>query len=225
METNPITPVPVSAAERSRTTLADNFDNFLTLLTTQLRNQDPFDPVDSNEFVAQLVSFTGVEQAVKSNANLEALINLFKLSQSASAIDYLGTTVEAKGDTTMLADGTALYLYRLPETAATTSILITDGQGDAVFTGQGETAAGDHVFVWNGRDIEGVAQPDGVYKINLSARAANDAIVPVTTTISGRVTGIETFDGQLALVVNGVTVPFENVVSVIAGDAAPPISP
>ena len=89
MEINPVIPAPVSAAERSRTTLAADFDNFLTLLTTQLQHQDPLDPLDSNEFVAQLVSFTGVEQAVKSNANLEALINLFKLSQSASAIEYL----------------------------------------------------------------------------------------------------------------------------------------
>ena len=224
MEISPLIPAPASAAERARTTLAVDFDNFLTLLTTQLQHQDPLDPLDSNDFVAQLVSFTGVEQAVRSNANLEALIDLFKLSQSASAIGYLGTTIEAKGDTTMLADGKAVYLYRLPETAASTGIMITNDQGDVVFTGNGGTSAGEHVFAWDGRNNDGVAQPEGVYKISLSARDADGNIVPVTTMISGQVTGIETLESKLVLVVNGITVPFENVVSVIAGVAQQPPS-
>lgn len=224
MEINPVIPVPVSDAERSRTTLAADFDNFLTLLTTQLQHQDPLDPLDSNDFVAQLVSFTGVEQAVKSNANLEALIDLFKLSHAASAIDYLGTTIEARGDTTVLADGSAVYLYGLPETAASTGIIITNDQGEVAFTGNGGTSAGDHVFAWDGRDNDGVAQPEGVYKISLSARDVDGNIIPVTTMISGQVTGIETLEGKLVLVVNGIPVPFENVVSIIAGAAQQPPS-
>ena len=218
MDVNPILPAATSVVDRGRATLATNFENFLTLLTTQLKNQDPLDPMDSNEFVAQLVSFTGVEQAIHANANLELLISLFKVAQTASAVDYLGTTVEAKGDTTALAGGQAIFHYRLPESVVSTSILITDDQGEIVFAGNGETVAGDHVFVWNGRDANGVVQPDGSYKISLSARNANDAIVSVATTVSGRVTGIQSLDDGLALVINGINVPFENIVSVVESD-------
>ncbi len=221
MEVNPIAPAATSGADRALASLADNFDNFLILLTTQLQNQDPLDPLDSNEFVAQLVSFTGVEQAVNTNTNLEALIGLFKLNQTTAAVSYLGTIVEATGDTTTLAGGQATFRYHLPETVASTGILITNDQGQVVYAGIGETAAGDHAFVWDGRDLNGIAQTEGVYKINLSARDMEDKIVPVATTISGRVTGIETLDGGLVLVVNGIGVPFENIVSVVEGDAPP----
>ncbi len=218
MEVNPNLPAATSIVERGRTTLATNFDNFLTLLTTQLKNQDPLDPLDSNEFVAQLVSFTGVEQAINMNSNLELLISLFKVSQTASAVDYLGTTVEAKGDTTALAGGEAIYNYRLPESVTSTGVLITNDQGDIVFSGTGEIFAGDHVFVWDGRDKNGDVQPDGFYKISLSALDADDGIISVATTVSGRVTGIQSLDDGLVLVVNGVNVPFENIVSVVESD-------
>ena len=219
MDIIPIVSAATSAAERSRATLAINFDNFLTLLTTQLSQQDPLDPLDSNEFVAQLVSFTGVEQAINTNANIEKLIDLIKVVQSASAVGYLGTTIEAKGDTAMLADGEATYVYSLPETVATTSIVITNDQGEVVYVGEGETAAGEHSFVWNGRNNAGLPQPDGTYRISLSARDAEDNVVPVTTKISGRVTGVESAEGGLVLVVNGATVPFDHVISVTEGGA------
>ena len=67
-----------------------------------------------------------------------------------------------------------------------------------------------------------MAQPEGVYKISLSARDVDGNIIPVTTMISGQVTGIETLEGKLVLVVNGIPVPFENVVSIIAGAAQQP---
>ena len=102
--------------------------------------------------------------------------------------------------------------------------MITNDQGEAVFTGDGGTSAGDHVFVRDGRNNDGVAQPEGVYKISLSARDADGNIIPVTTMISGQVTGIETLEGKLVLVVNGIPVPFENVVSIIAGAAQQPPS-
>lgn len=226
MDVTPVNAGATSAAERSRTTLAADFNNFLTLLTTQLQYQDPLDPIDSNELVGQLVSFTGVEQAVNTNANLERMIDLLKFNQVAAAVNYLGTTVEARGDTTMLVNGRAIYVYNLPETVVATSVLITDTQGRVVFTGAGETSAGDHVFVWDGRDNDGAPLPEGLYKISLSARDAEGAIVPVTTRIGGRVNGVETVDGDIVLLVNGVAVPFGNVLSVIESDfLQPPPSP
>ncbi len=215
MEINPFQVAQTSAAERSRTNLAVDFDNFLTLLTTQLSHQDPLDPVDSNEFVQQLVSFTGVEQAVNTNSNLEKLIALFTVGQSASAVSYLGTTIEASGDTTVLADGTAKFRYSLPEATASTSILITDDQGRLVLTADGSTGAGNHGFVWNGRDTNGVQQPDGTYTISVTGRNANGVLVAATTRIGGQVTRVDTVDGNIVLSIGNISVPLENVTSIV----------
>ncbi len=97
---------------------------------------------------------------------------------------------------------------------AVTHILITNEQGEVAFAGEGATSAGDHVFTWDGRDSAGMPQPDGKYTISVSARDAEDRPVAATTRIGGRVGGIETIGGELNLVVDGITVPFENVVAV-----------
>lgn len=89
--------------------LAENFDNFLTILITQLQNQDPLSPMESNEFTSQLVQFTGVEQQVLQNKNLEELIRLQSANQTLSAVSFIGKLVEATGDTNTLTDGEATF--------------------------------------------------------------------------------------------------------------------
>ncbi|MFQ5785758.1 MAG: flagellar hook assembly protein FlgD [Alphaproteobacteria bacterium] len=221
MNVNPIAAAAVSASQTSRTSLAGDFDTFLTLLTAQLSNQDPLDPLNSNEFVAQLVSFTGVEQAVNTNTNLEKLVDLFTGNQAAAAVGYLGTTVEAKGNAAVLGNGSASFDYSLPENAAATDIVIQNAQGAVVFTGNGEPTAGEHSFVWDGLDDNGVQQPDGTYTITVTARDAAGAPITVETRMQGRVTGVDTLDGELTLIVNGVPVPFSDVISVRESDPPP----
>lgn len=218
MELNAIQSVSSGTSERSRQTLSNDFDSFLTLLTTQLSHQDPLDPVDSNEFVAQLVSFTGVEQAINTNSNLEELINLLSANRIAGAVGLLGTTVEIAGNTASLGDDGAEYQYSLPENSAITGILIKSSAGQIVFSGSGEITAGAHSFVWDGRDNNGVQQPPGNYTISVTAKDANDELLEVSTSVTGRVTGIDTADGGIVLTVNGVPVPFENIISVKESD-------
>ena len=204
-----------SASTVSRTRLADDFDNFLILLTAQLANQDPLDPLDSNEFVAQLVSFTGVEQAVNMNTNLEQLIDLFKSGRAVNAVGYLGTTVEAAGNTIRLADGAAPFQYNLPQSVSKASFIVSDASGQVVATGEGPVTAGNHEIFWDGTSLNGGRQPDGIYTVTVSARDSNDKLIPVSTRISGRVTGVETIDGGVLLTVNGVGIPIEDIISVI----------
>ena len=204
-----------SLATKSGARLAKDFDQFLTLLTAQLQHQDPLDPINSNEFVQQLVSFTGVEQAIATNANLENLIALNKASQAAMAIGYLGTTIQAEGNKITLADGEARFLYTLPESAASTGILIANDSGETVFVGQGKTTAGEHGFVWDGRDADGNLQPDGIYKITVSGFSSDETLLSIPTIIGGRVTGVETVDGSILLTVNGISVPIEDIRSVV----------
>ena len=211
-----------SAAAQSGARLADDFDQFLALLTAQLQNQDPLDPLDSNEFVQQLVSFTGVEQSIATNANLETLIAQNRAGQAASAVSYLGTTVEASGDQIVLAGGDARFVYTLSENTASTSIVIANESGEIVFTEQGNTTTGDHGFVWDGRDANGNLQPEGIYKITVSAFASNESLLSVPTIIGGRVTRVETDDNGIHLTVNGIKVSLEDVLSV--SESPPPVS-
>src|ERR1044071_1210572 len=81
-----------SQAGSAQKTLASNFDTFLSLLTTQLKNQDPMSPMDSNQFTQQLVQFSQVEQQINSNKNLESLIALTKSQTTTAAVSYLGKT-------------------------------------------------------------------------------------------------------------------------------------
>lgn len=214
MEINALTGAATSSAERAKTSLATDFDQFLILLTVQLQNQDPLDPIDSNDFVQQLVSFTAVEQSIATNKNLESLIALNKAGQAASAVGYLGTTIEATGDRIALAGGDARFLYKLPEIAVSTSIIITNESGETVFVGQGNKTAGEHGFVWDGRDSNGNLQPDGIYKVKVSGFSPDDTLLTIPTTIGGRVTGVKTVDGGTHLTVNGIDVPIEEVLSV-----------
>src|SRR6266446_9553353 len=93
-----------SAAATSQQQLSTNFDSFLTLLTTQLQNQDPLQPMDSNQFTQQLVEFSQVEQQINSNKNLESLISLTKNQASVSAVSYLGKTLTLTDGTGALQD-------------------------------------------------------------------------------------------------------------------------
>ena len=221
MEINALTGTG-SLAANSGARLAEDFDQFLALLTAQLQNQDPLDPLDSNEFVQQLVSFTGVEQSIATNVNLETLIAQNRASQAASAVSYLGTIVEANGDQIVLAGGEARFVYSLPENTASTSIVIANESGETVLTAQGNTTAGDHGFVWDGRDANGNLKPEGIYKITVSAFTSDDNLLSVPTVIGGRVTRVETDDDGIQLTVNGIKVPIEDILSV--EDNPPPAS-
>lgn len=214
MDVNPVTTGSSSTSNNALMRLADDFDSFLKLLTTQLIYQDPLDPIDSNEFMQQLVSFTGVEQAVNTNTNLAEIIELLGAGQASGAIRYLGTTVTAEGDAIELTGGEARVEYSLPKAAASTGILISNALGEVVFAGEGETAAGPHTFVWDGLDFDGNAQPDGAYTVTVTGFDADDKPISATTMVSGRVTRIETVDGHVVLTVNDAQVPLDDVISV-----------
>lgn len=194
--------------------LAENFDTFLKLLTTQLKNQDPLEPLKSSEFVNQLVQFSQVEQAINANKNLEKLLAAQTANRAAASLSYIGKTVEAKGNTVPLKDGNAEFTYALAEQAESTLIIITNDKGDLVFSAQGNTDAGKHGFVWDGLDKNGNQAPDGAYKITVAARTDDDDIIDITINVVAQITGIETTDNELFLVSDDVKLPFADVVSV-----------
>src|SRR3546814_344036 len=122
-----------SKSDSSFSKLTGDLNNFLTLLTTQLQFQDPMSPLDTHEFTNQLVLFSGVEQQIQQNQNLEQLITLQKNGVALGAVDYIGKEIEASGRTTMLQDGAAKFAYLLPEEAKAASLRIFDSSGSLVF--------------------------------------------------------------------------------------------
>jgi flagellar basal-body rod modification protein FlgD len=204
-----------SSAAKDRIGLADDFDSFLQLLTTQLKNQDPLAPLDANQFTQQLVQFSAVEQAIKTNDALGQLLATMRGDQIARSVDYLGAEVEAEGQTIRLGEGgPARVRYRLDQSAAQVRIEIYDGAGRLVATRQGETGAGSHSLDWNGQSQSGAPLPAGLYRVEVVASDAAGQAVPVTTTIRGVVDGVEIDGDRLMLSIDGVLMPLDSIISI-----------
>ncbi len=214
MEVNPVSATTQTTAGGSVTGFADDFDTFLSLLVTQLQYQDPLSPLDATEFTSQLVQFTSVEQSINTNTKLDQLIGLQSAAHTVSAVNWLGTRVEATGVTAALENGQAEYTYTLGAKATSTTITIRNESGQVVRTLSGETDAGKHHLQWDGLNDQGVAQPDGLYTISVSAVDTEDDSVTVTTSFFGRVSGVSTENGEMELDVDGITVPIDSVISI-----------
>jgi flagellar basal-body rod modification protein FlgD len=199
---------------KSASSLAQNFGNFLTLLTTQLQNQDPLSPLDSTQFTTQLVQFASVEQQIGQNARLDEIVKIQGGSQAVGAVSFLDNIVEAFGSTGVLKDGSASYTYRLPTSAQKATITIRNAAGDIVRTLDGEIEAGKHTLNWDGKNDQGVQLADGKYSITVAATGEGQTPITAITGIVGKVTGVTVEDGQLVLDLGGVTVKVTDVLAV-----------
>ncbi len=213
-----------SPSGNARTDLAGNFDSFLKLLTEQLKNQDPLSPMDSTEFVSQLVQFSSVEQQIAQNSNLEMLIGLQLAASQAGAASYLGREVSADTPLAELSDGQARWTYALPQNADSVRLVVEDTNGKVVFVTDGERGAGAaHNFVWDGKDSSGVQLPHGVYRLSVAALDADGEKIPASIEHRGRVTAVHFDGGEPVLMLGKVGVPLADVLAlreVIAPDGA-----
>jgi flagellar basal-body rod modification protein FlgD len=205
--------------------LGQDFDSFLSLLTTQLKNQDPLAPMDSTQFTTQLVQFSQVEQSINTNSRLDQLVKLQSGSQAVSAVSFVGKSIEAFGDTMALNGGSASYVYTLPQDTASTTVIIKDSSGKIVRTiANAPTADGKHVMTWDGKDDQGNALQDGTYTFTATGKDSNGAMVDAVTAIAGTVQGVTVENGVVVLDLgNGQLVKVTDVFTVSnpppAGDA------
>ncbi|MFT5489623.1 MAG: flagellar basal-body rod modification protein FlgD [Paracoccaceae bacterium] len=203
-----------TASENAETTLSDTFDTFLTLLTTQLRYQDPLEPMDSSEFTSQLVQFSQVEQSISTNTNLEKLLGFQGANQAVAAIGYIGTSVEALSNALPLVDGSATMNYVLAEKAESAKVLVYDAAGDQVRSIESATSLGKHTVTWDGKDDAGNTLPDGAYTVVVSARDADINLIEVATSITATVTGTQNSDTGTQLIFGTVPIDLDKVISV-----------
>lgn len=204
---------------QSQTALDQTFNDFLLLLTTQLKNQDPLDPQDSSEFTSQLAQMSSVQEQVNINANLEKLISVVNGSQLNSVVNYIGRAIEANGNQSMLiSDGEqqgALFVYDLEKEAAKTTITITDKTGAVVYTGNALGNIGRNEVTWDGTNsLTGQKMPPGTYKFTVLAKdAAGESIAAKTYTL-GIVTAVDTKDGDISLSLGDMSVELDDVTAI-----------
>jgi flagellar basal-body rod modification protein FlgD len=212
-------PTPSSLAG-SRKTIADNFDTFLTLLTTQLKNQNPLEPLDTNQFTQQMVQFTSVEQQLKTNEFLEALVLGNNNTQATmynaanQAVGLIGKTVVAESTVSKLEDGKASWTYTASKDAPDTQITIRNAAGGVVYQQKLELSSGQGTFEWDGQDESGLDFPDGLYSITIDAKGADGKNVPVLSQVKGEVTSVDLTADEPILSVGGSRITLASVLSV-----------
>lgn len=205
-----------SAATGAGLKLADDFDSFLLLLTTQLQNQDPTEPLDTNQFTQQLVAFSGVEQSVATNKNLEKLITLNQSNTVGAAVGYIGKVVDTEGSQLALQNGVAVFSVDVPAGASSVTVGITDSAGKPLYSETAQVPAGQHDFGWDGTNsFGGPKAPDGTYTYGVVSRDAKGNVLETKTYTSGKVTAVSQ-DGEKTILTltGGLKVSMDKVTAV-----------
>jgi len=185
--------------------LAGNFDTFLQLLTTQLQNQNPLDPLNTNQFTQQLVEFASVEQQVNMNTNLQTLISLQHTAEATSAMQLIGLTASVKSNTAVLSNATgspATWTFSVPS-PATGQLSITNASGQTVYAGTVTLNSGNQTFTWNGQGNNGITWPDGNYTMSINATGANGQPVTIATEVKGTISGVDVSQNPPQVVIGG----------------------
>ena len=203
-----------TASAEARSSLGSNFDTFLQLLTAQIQNQDPLSPMDASQFTEQLVQFSQVEQQIRTNDQMEALVTATRASQTAGALTYLGRTVETASPATGIATagGDARWdlQFAVPATRATARV--QDSSGRVVFEQNLGPQSGRASFTWDGTMTSGIAAPAGVYRLSIAATDSDGAAVQPQVFVNETVTGVS-FDqsGAPVFITAGGTRGFDTI--------------
>ena len=195
--------------------IAGNFQSFLQLLTTQLQNQNPLDPLDTNQFTQQLVEFAGVQQQLNTNDSLATLVSLQQTAQSTQALGFVGKTAVVNGSTAALSSGgTATWELSVPS-ASNVNVTIASSNGQTVFTGTYSVAAGNNQpFTWNGQGNDGTQWPAGNYTMTATATDSANNSVAVTTQVQGVVTSVDLTQTPPLLTIGGKTYTVSQIQSI-----------
>lgn len=206
-----------STSSTARTSLATNFQTFLTLLTTQLQNQDPTSPMDTNQFTQQLVEYSQVEQQIDTNDKLDSLISLSGSQSTSLAMSYLGKKVTMSDGSGQLTSGKADWTYDLANAASATTLTVKDSSGNVVYSktadASGDTS-GTHDFSWDGTKTNGETASDGLYTLTVSATASDGTAITTTVASSATVSGVDLSGSSAKLVIGSSEVAVSSVTMV-----------
>lgn len=202
--------------------LAEDFDDFLNLLTTQLQNQDPTEPLKTKEFTNQLVQFSQVEQSINMNSKLDELISLQQRDPLSTAASFIGKQASYEGSEFFFdGESPAELQYSLNNPSIDTQIVIRDQFGTEVYRTGGRTGAGAHDFEWDGTDMAGNPVGPGTYSVGVQAIDGDGNLVQTATLVKGLVRGIESDGNQTFLLIGERAIPQDLILRIENPDDIP----
>ncbi len=202
-----------TSAQNALTSLSSNFQDFLSLLMTQLQNQDPSSPLDTNQFTSELVQFSSVEQQIATNSSLTQLIQLTQSGEILNSASLVGHQVDVTSTAIPLQNGSGTVNFTTAATEPVT-INISDANGRIIRSQTLQSVQGDNSWAWDGTGNDGTAYPDGAYAIAVTTpTGSSSAAVPFTVT--GTATGVITSGTTLDVDLGDLEVPFSNIASLV----------
>jgi len=215
------TSTSASTTSAATSSLTSNYETFLSLLTAQIKNQDPLSPMDSTEWTSQLVQYSSVEQQLKANEYLSSLVDL-SAGNMSSSVSMIGKTATAAVDTQTYASGDSLtWHYELAADAANVQVEVLDANGDTVYKGTSDgLTSGDNTFTWDGTNSSGTQVAAGNYTLKVTATNSAGSTVSNSISVQQRVTGTELVDGEIVLKMGSSLIPMSYVTGVRESDDA-----
>ena len=195
--------------------IASSYNTFMSLLTAQLKNQDPMSPMDTNSFTQQLVQMTGVQQQLLSNQLLKQLVTASANGGVGDALALIGKTITAPGDDAKLTDGKANWTYELGKDAAAATLTVTDENGRVMWTGAApDLGKGEHAFTWDGKGTYDGTEGK-TYSLKIEATDASGLTVATATYVKGVAGAIRQDAASGTLIdVAGIEIPLTSVIAV-----------
>jgi flagellar basal-body rod modification protein FlgD len=200
-------------AASSLGSLSSNFNNFLSMLMTQLKNQDPTSPMDTNQFTSELVQFSSVEQQINTNTSLTQLIQLTQGGEVMQASAMTGKQVTASSDHVPLQNGKGTIQFNTT-TAQPVDISILDANGAKLSDAMLMSSAGTNTWTWNGADGTGRTVPDGSYRFAVVGANADGTTTALAASVIGKATGVQNQANGIQLQLGALSIDFSKVQSV-----------
>lgn len=192
-----------------------DFNMFLKLLTTQMQNQDPLDPMDTSQYTQQLVQYSQVEQSMQQTGVLRDILSRLTATDLAQAAGFIGREVEFDTKFAGLTDKPAEWSYAMPREAASITAIVTDSSGRTIATKALEPGT-EGRFAWNGALDAGGTAPQGVYSLSLKALDSSRRDISAKVRSVGVVSSVSAASGSVMLSVNGVDLSASTLLSVAA---------
>ncbi|MDN5787031.1 flagellar hook capping FlgD N-terminal domain-containing protein [Pseudorhodobacter sp.] len=195
--------------DSGKTKISSDFDTFLKMLTTQMQNQDPLNPIDSSDYAVQLATFSSVEQQTLTNQKLDALAGLMNMQGMAQLAPWVGQ--EARTTAPVYLSGAPVSVSPTPNVGADRAVLVaSDAAGNVV--AREDIPLGDAPYLWHGQDITGAPVPAGAYTLSLESYREGEQIAVTPVTHYARIEEVQTGPaGHRLVLTGGITIAAQDV--------------
>ena len=193
--------------------LSGNFSDFLSMLMTQLQNQDPTSPMDTNAFTTELVQFSSVEQQINTNTSLTSLIQLTQAGEVMQGSNMTGKQVTVTSDHLALQNGKGTIQFTTAS-AQPVAIAIYNDSGTKLQDATLTSVKGTNTWTWNGNNASGATMPDGAYKVAVAAADSSGTVSALPFSVVGTATGVQSLSTGMQLQMGALSVDFSKVQSV-----------